>query len=53
VAWFAERTGYPITLVNAALDAGERDGLIVRDHVKIAPTARGQQFLNRLLELFL
>ena len=53
VAWFAERTGYSITLVNAALDAGERDGLIVRDHTKIAPTARGQHFLNHLLERFL
>ncbi len=53
VAWFAERTGYPITLVNQALDAGERDGLITRDHAMIAPTASGQRFLNRLLEQFL
>ena len=53
VAWFAERTGYSITLVNAALDAGEKDGLIIRDHTKIAPTARGQHFLNHLLERFL
>ena len=53
VAWFAERTGYPITLVNAALDVGEKEGLITRDHTKIAPTERGQHFLNRLLERFL
>ena len=53
VAWFAERTGYPISLVNAALDAGEKEGLITRDHTKITPTARGQRFLNRLLEHFL
>ncbi len=53
VAWFLERTGYSITLVNAALDAGEREGLITRDHTKITPTARGQRFLNRLLEQFL
>jgi putative oxygen-independent coproporphyrinogen III oxidase len=52
-AWFAERTGYPISLVNAALAAGEADGLIVRDHTRIAPTLRGQQFLNQLLERFL
>jgi len=53
VAWFAERTGYEITLVNAALDAGEKDGLITRDFTKIAPTERGRHFLNRLLERFI
>ena len=53
VAWFAERTGYEITLVNAALDAGEKDGLITRDFAKIAPTERGRHFLNRLLERFM
>ena len=53
VAWFAERTGYEITLVNAALDAGEKDGLIMRDFTKIAPTERGRHFLNRLLERFI
>ncbi len=53
VAWFAERTGYEITLVNAALDAGEKDGLITRDFAKIVPTERGRHFLNRLLERFI
>ena len=53
VAWFAERTGYEITLVNAALEAGEKDGLITRDFTKIVPTERGRHFLNRLLERFI
>jgi putative oxygen-independent coproporphyrinogen III oxidase len=53
VAWFAERTGFEISLVNAALDAGEKDGLITRDFAKIAPTERGRHFLNRLLERFI
>ena len=53
VAWFAERTGYPITLVNAVLNEGERDGLIERSHSKIAPTELGQRFQNRLLAHFL
>ncbi len=53
VAWFAERTGYEVTLVNAALDAGEKDGLITRDFTKIVPTERGRHFLNRLLERFI
>ena len=53
VAWFAERTGYPISLVNAVLNEGERDGLIERSHTKIAPTELGRRFQNRLLEHFL
>ena len=53
VAWFAERTGYPISLVSAVLDQGERDGLIERSHTKIAPTELGRRFQNRLLSHFL
>ena len=53
VAWFAERTGHPISLVNAVLNEGERDGLIERSHVKIVPTELGRRFQNRLLEHFL
>lgn len=53
VSWFAERTGYPISLVSPALDAAEREGLITRTHKKIAPTALGRRFLNRMLENFL
>jgi len=53
VAWFAERTGYPISLVNAVLNEGERDGLIERSHTKIAPTELGRRFQNQLLSHFL
>ena len=53
VAWFAERTGYPISLVSAVLDQGERDGLIERSHTKIAPTELGRRFQNQLLSHFL
>jgi putative oxygen-independent coproporphyrinogen III oxidase len=50
---FAERTGLPLTVVEPQLAAAEAAGLIERDHVRIAPTAKGQRFLNDLLETFL
>lgn len=53
VAWFAERTGFPISLVSRALDTAERDGLLLRTHEWITPTALGRRFLNRMLESFL
>ena len=37
----------------AALGEAVQRGLITRDHVRIAPTPRGQRFLNDLLQLFL
>jgi oxygen-independent coproporphyrinogen-3 oxidase len=52
-ALFAERTGLPITAVEQPLQEAERRGLITRDHMRIAPTRRGQRFLNDLLQLFL
>ncbi len=52
-ALFAERTGYPITLVQRELGAAEARGLIERDHATIRPTALGQRFLNDLQQLFL
>ncbi|BBP03169.1 coproporphyrinogen III oxidase [Sulfuriferula plumbiphila] len=52
-ALFTERTGLPITAAQTALDEGERRGLIVRDHLRIAPTQTGRRFLNDLLGLFL
>ncbi len=52
-ALFTERTGLPITAAQTALDEAERRGLIVRDHVRIAPTQTGRRFLNDLLGLFL
>ena len=47
MAWFAERAGYPISLVSRALDEAEREGLLVRTHESIRPTTLGQRFLNR------
>ncbi len=50
VALFAERTGWPISIVDRALTRIETEGLIERDHRRIRPTERGQRFLNRALE---
>ena len=53
VALFAERTGLALTAVEQALREAVQRGLITRDHLRIAPTKRGQRFLNDLLQLFL
>jgi oxygen-independent coproporphyrinogen-3 oxidase len=50
---FEERAGLPVTTVLKGLEEAERRGLIVRDHVRIAPTALGRRFLNDLLQIFL
>ena len=53
VALFAERTGFPVTLVRKELDEAERRGLIERDHERMGPTSLGRRFLNDLQALFL
>ncbi len=53
VALFAERTGFPLTIVQKALDEAEQRGLIARDHRRIRPTPLGQRFLNDLQAIFL
>ncbi len=53
LALFVERTGLPVTVLTAALDAAEAKGLIERDHVRVRPTEKGRLFLNDLLEMFL
>jgi oxygen-independent coproporphyrinogen-3 oxidase len=50
---FAERTGFPLTLVQSALDQAEQRGLIERDHLQFGPTPLGRRFLNDLQALFL
>jgi putative oxygen-independent coproporphyrinogen III oxidase len=50
---FQQRTGLPITTIEASLHKAEDRNLIERDWKRIRPTARGQRFLNELLELFL
>ena len=50
---FTERTGLPITVISRQLDLAEARGLIARDIKHVQPTAKGQLFLNDLLEIFL
>ena len=50
---FAAHTGLTLAAVERPLREAVQRGLITRDHVRIAPTKRGQRFLNDLLQLFL
>jgi len=50
---FSERTGLPLTAIQAGLDEAERKGLIERDFARVKPTERGFDFLNDLQALFL
>jgi putative oxygen-independent coproporphyrinogen III oxidase len=50
---FEERTGLPLSMVSQPLAEAESKGLITRDVARIAPTLRGQRYLNELLQLFL
>lgn len=50
---FCERTGLPITAIQAALDTAEKKGLIERDFARVRPTIRGFDFLSDLQSLFL
>lgn len=52
---FSARTGLPIAHIEEALQKAQTQALIIRDPVqrKIIPTARGLQFLNDLITLFL
>ncbi len=52
LALFQERTGLPISVVQAQLDEAERKQLIERDWQRLRPTERGRLFLNELLALF-
>jgi oxygen-independent coproporphyrinogen-3 oxidase len=53
VPLFLERTGLPVSVMDAPLARAEQLGLIVRDHRRIVPTERGRRFLNDLQILFL
>jgi oxygen-independent coproporphyrinogen-3 oxidase len=50
---FAERTGFPLALVQRELAEAEARGLVERDPTTILPTALGQRFLNDLQQIFL
>ena len=53
VALFGERAGFPLTLVEPGLREAEEKGLLLRDHLRIAPSELGRRFLNDLQQLFL
>ncbi|MBS0338616.1 MAG: oxygen-independent coproporphyrinogen III oxidase-like protein [Proteobacteria bacterium] len=53
VALFRERTGLEIAAIEPALARAEALGLLERDWRAMRPSAKGQRFLNELLELFL
>jgi oxygen-independent coproporphyrinogen-3 oxidase len=53
VALFAERTGFPLALIDKELTEAERRGLLERDHQRVRPTVLGRRFLNDLQALFL
>lgn len=50
---FARHTGLPLSRIERTLQLAEQDGLLYRDHQSLAPTLRGQRFLNSLLQRFL
>jgi oxygen-independent coproporphyrinogen-3 oxidase len=50
---FAERTGYPLAIVERELGEAVRRGLVDADPATIRPTALGRRFLNDLQALFL
>ena len=50
---FEARTAQPLIAIETTLRQAEKEGLIMRDAGRIAPTKHGQRFLNRLLEMFL
>jgi oxygen-independent coproporphyrinogen-3 oxidase len=50
---YTERTGLPLAPLLPILETAERDGLVVRDHRHLRPTAKGRLFLNELLQRFL
>jgi oxygen-independent coproporphyrinogen-3 oxidase len=50
---FEARTGLALDVARPALERAQALGMIERDAEHVAPTLRGQRFLNDLLQLFL
>ena len=53
LADFTDRTGLPVTAIQAALAEAEVKGFITRDFQRVVPTERGFDFLSDLQSLFL
>ena len=53
LADFTERTGLPLTAIQAALAEAEAKGWVTRDFQRVVPTERGFDFLSDLQSLFL
>lgn len=52
-ALFSERTSLSLLSIRRELEEAEKRGLLLRDVHRIAPSEKGQRFLNDLLEIFL
>ncbi|MBB2898786.1 radical SAM family heme chaperone HemW [Pseudomonas sp. AS2.8] len=52
-AWYPQRTGQSLDSLAPALAVARRAGLLAEDEERLRPTARGQLFLNDLLQSFL
>jgi oxygen-independent coproporphyrinogen-3 oxidase len=50
---FELRTALPLSAIAPELRQAEQQGLLARTAQRIAPTDRGQRFLNRLLQGFI
>ena len=50
---FSERTGLPLSAIEAALKQAQAKGLVERDFARVRPTERGFDFLSDLQALFL
>ncbi len=50
---FYQHAGMPVSHIDKALQQAEQQGLIDWDIHRIRPTAKGQRYLNNLIELFL
>lgn len=50
---FQQRTGLPLRSIQATLQKAQQQGLLAQTSGVIAPTLKGQRFLNELLGMFL
>ena len=53
LARFGERTGLPLSAIEAQLEEAQRRGLVTRDLAHVQPTRLGFNFLNDLQQIFL